>query len=284
MPNVLDRLAKLLPDLPPKMASAARFALDHPDFIALNSMRSSAANCGVTSPTMLRLARLMNFKNYGDFKTAFQESVVNEGFGDRAKKLTTNKVSSDQQSVLQALTHAAMENMENTLSQNDPDVLRQMAKVLLSARTPYILGLGSMHPIAMFMQVTGRITLPGLQVPRFGEATMVETLGAIGKKDTVLSLSVSPYAKETVEALKFSQKRGARIMVITDRRSSPMLKYADLHLLTPTSSPHYYPSFVGVVAVVEALLASVVAEGGDSILDRIAEIERLRERSGAYFK
>lgn len=282
MASILEQLTQHVPSLPPKMASAARFALDNPDFIALNSMRSAATQCGVTSPTMLRLAQMLKFKNYSDFKKAFQQDIIADGFKNRAQKLTSSKPSKQQMPILQSITKAAINNLESTLEKCNCEDLKQMAKHLLSARNACVIGMGSLHPIATFMQATGRMSLPGLRVPHIGEYTLIEILGALGEGDVVLLLSVSPYAKSTVEALKFIHQQKATVMVITDKRSSPLLKYADLHVLTTTNSLHYYPSSIPIVAIIEALLATVVAEGGKEVSDRIAKIEKIREKSGSY--
>jgi hypothetical protein len=47
---------------------------------------------------------------------------------------------------------------------------------------------------------------------------------------------------------------------------------------------HDYPSIVALVAVVETLLATVVAKSDQGTLNRIKQIETLRERSGAYLR
>ena len=284
MSSFLDRLALLVPSLPSKMADAARFALDNPDFIALNSMRSAAKKCNVTSPTMLRLAHKMGFESYIEFKAMFQNDVIDKSFGERAIQLRNNIGTDNKETILQSFTKSAINNMEKTLADCHPETLQQMAKLLLSANTTYVIGSGSMHSISAFMQITGRMILPGLRVPRHGEATMIEPLGAINSNDAVLALTVAPYAKGTAAALKFAKNRGAAIMVITDKRSSPLLEYSDLHLLVATNSPHYYPSYVAVITVIEALLANVVAEGGDEIINRITEIEHVRAMSGTYIQ
>ena len=284
MANILDRLADTLPDLPTKMAAAARFALDNPDRIAVNSMRAVAAEVGVASPTMLRLARLMDFESYEDFKAAFQDEVIGEGFSARAGRLGRSGAVRDSETLIQEIGKAAVANVGDALAACDPAVLRAMAKALLGARTSYVIGAGSMHSVATLMQFTGRMVLPDLRVPRSGDATMIETIGGVRREDVVLALAVSPYARSSVEALRFARERGATIMVISDRRTSPMVPFADLYLLAATKSPHYYPSFVAVVAVVEALLATVVAEGGPKVVSQIDEIEKMRERTGAYLK
>ena len=71
-------------------------------------------------------------------------------------------------------------------------------------------------------------------------------------------------------------------MVISDRRSSPLLGYSDLALLAPSQSPYFFPLMIAPIAMIEVLLATVVAEGGPDILKRIAHIEELRDEIGEY--
>ena len=85
--SILHKLRNTLPDLPKKLALAARYALDHPDQVALNSMRSIATEVGVTSTTMLRLARQLGYESYDDFRASFQSELVRGVFGTRADAL-----------------------------------------------------------------------------------------------------------------------------------------------------------------------------------------------------
>ncbi len=266
------------------MAEAARYALDNPDRIALASMRAVAGECGVASPTMLRLARQMGFDSYEAFKAEFQNVILGEGFGARAGALRNTGDSDDHVSLVTMIAEAATTNVARSLTEIDQKELTRMVETILGAKTTYVIGAGSMHWVAAMMQSTGRMALPGLRVPRSGDASMIEMLGAIGPGDAVLALAISPYARSTVDALRFARERNVTIMVITDKRSSPLLEFADIRLFARTQSPHYYPSIVAVVAVVETLLATVVAESDQNTLDRIKHIETLRVRSGAYLR
>ncbi len=282
--EILNRLSAALPELPSKLSLAARFALDHPERIALTSMRGAAGECGVASPTMLRLARLMGFESYTGFKAAFQRALLRDGFGARAGALRDTGEAEGHASLVKTIGAAAAVNVERSFQALDQGALTEMADAIVSAATTYVVAAGSLHWVAAMMQATGRMAVPGLRVPRAGEASVIETIGAIGPDDRFLALGIAPYARSTVEALRFVKERRAKIMVITDRRSSPLLECADTWLLAETESPHYYPSIVAVVAVIEALLATIVARSDRKTLDRIKEIERLRERSGAYLQ
>lgn len=282
MGNVLDRLTKLLPELSNKLAIAGRYALDNPDQIAMNSMRTIAGNCEVASPTMLRLARKMDFENYVEFKTAFQNELVGQGFEHRANALKASEQPDEKQDLISQMAQAANANIATAFSECDPNTLRKIAKKMLTARTTYVVGSGSAHWMAAFMQSTGRMALPELRAPRSGDAPTIETLGSLGPKDAILAIGFSPYAKRTVDVLKFASTQGSKIMVITDRRSSPLLEFADLTLLAPSKSPHYFPSMIAPIAMIELILATVVSESGPDTLNRITYLEGLREEIGEY--
>lgn len=85
--NPTKLLADALLELPTKLAKAARYALDNPNRIALDSMRTVSASCGVTSPTMLRLARKVGYENYEEFRADFQHQLLERGFGPDRKSV-----------------------------------------------------------------------------------------------------------------------------------------------------------------------------------------------------
>ncbi|WP_282609516.1 MurR/RpiR family transcriptional regulator [Pelagibius sp. Alg239-R121] len=282
MLNVVEKLTAVLPDLPRKLETAAKFALDNPDRMAFGSMRAVASECGVSSPTMLRLARHMGFDSYEDFKATFQTGIVDNSFSAKAGALRRDAQGHPDNALLTNLRSAALENVSDALSRNDPDTFQAMAEAIRTAGTVHLIAAGSMYGIATHMETTGGIALDGLRVSRPGTATVIESLASLSSKDAVLAIAVSPYAVAALDAVKYSRRIGAVTMAITDRRSSPFVNHVDYCLFSSTESPHYHPSIVGVAAIVEALLAMAVAGGKGREAKRIDRVERLRLQTGAY--
>ncbi len=282
MIEILDRLSEALPGLPGKLAQAARFVLDNPDRIALISMRQAAIECGVTSPTMLRLSRQVGYMSYNDFRSAFQDELLRDGFGARAGALRQTGAGQGQAGLVDKIAEAAIGNLERTLHSLDQEALSRMVDVIIDPGTTYVVAASSAHWVAALLQSTARMALPALRVPRADAAFMVESLASIGPKDSVLAISIAPYARSTMEALRFAKDRGATCMVITDRRSSPLMALAEIRLLAEAESPHYYPSWVAVVALTELILSTIVSRSDQATLDKITEMERLRRRSGEF--
>ncbi len=80
----------------------------------------------------------------------------------------------------------------------------------------------------------------------------------------------------TVRAAAFARDRGARVIAITDSRSSPLAREAACLLLTPTQSPQFFPSYTAVAAVLETLAAFIVSGGDERTVAKIADVERFR--------
>lgn len=285
MRSIVDVLADKYPELPKKLQIAAKFAVDHPERMAFGSMRSVAAESGVSTPTMLRLARQFGHYNYEGFKATFQEVVTSGSFSSRAKALQSPIAETDEESSLKRrMERAALENVSAAAARNDAATINAMGRVLRESDTTHIIAAGSMYGLATYMEVTGAIAIRGLKAARPGSATLVETIASIRPNDAVLAIAVSPYAVSTLDAVLYAKQCNATAMVVTDRRSSPLAVHADYCLFSSTESPHYHPSIIGTALLVEMILASAVAEGKgtEEALGRVSKLEDLRLSSGAY--
>jgi len=281
MHDISKRLTMALPKLPKKLVIAARYALDHPERIALDSMRTVATACNVASPTMLRLARALEYESYEGFRAEFQENLVAQGFGARADALKNAATLGEGDHLTQKMAQAADENILQTIQFLDTSAVEDFAQSVKQSRRTFILGTGSsMHWMAAMMASVGEMALPGIRSNLMGLPTSLESIASIDSNDTLLVMSISPYSKNSVDAAAFAKERNAKVYALTDKRSSPLVEYADRVFIAPTESPHYYPSVVSTVLMVEILLSAAVA--ASDTLDRIKQVEHVQNKSGAY--
>jgi DNA-binding MurR/RpiR family transcriptional regulator len=280
MSDIKQRLTAALPDLPKKLAHAARYALDNPQSIAFDSMRTVATTCGVASPTMLRLARALGYESYEDFRGEFQQRLSARGFEDRAAALQDVSSSKGKSTVSERIAQAAENNIALTMQNLDASAVEFFAQSVKNAKRTYIVGSGSMHWMASLMESTGQMAIRGLRTDHSHNATVVETISSISEEDTILVMAFAPYAKETVVSAAYAKSRGATVFAITDKASSPLAEYAEQVFIAPTDSPHYFPSVVSVTLMIEILLSAAVA--ASDTLERIKQREQIRRDSGAY--
>lgn len=282
MQDPMKRLAEAMPLLPGKMARAARYALDNPDRIALDSMRTVSTNCGVASPTMLRLARQVGYASYEEFRSHFQRQLLEQGFSPRVSALRSSFSAGTEGKLGEQIAESAIRNLRQTIKLLDPSAVEAFAQAVHQAERTFVIGSGSMHWLAGLMKSAGSMAVGGMIVASAGDSTATEFIAGIGQGDVLLALSLAPYARQTIDGAKFAREQGATVYGITDRRSSPLANHATTVFLAPTSSPHYYPSLVSVMLVMETLLAAVAAGGNAAAAERLEAVDRARKASGAY--
>lgn len=283
--SLIDRLAAEYPDLSPQLRQAAKFVLDSPTEVAIESMRQVAAVAGVAPSTMLRLAKAIDFPSYEAFRKPFQEAMRERGedFGDRAKWLQKMARHSDSGALLSSMARANIASVESAFQANEPKTFVSAAKLIRSARQAYVVGAGGTYGFAHYFHYVVGMALPNLRAASTHAGSLIDDLVDLGPSDVIIALTIRPYNSATVRAATFACDRGARVIAISDSRSSPVCRGATCTLLIPTHSPQFFPSHMAAVAILEALAAFIVAGSDKRTVAKIAEVERFRYGADIYW-
>ena len=102
--------------------------------------------------------------------------------------------------------------------------------------------------------------------------------------DVAVVTSFAPYSREAIAVADHAHAVGASLIALTDSSASPLALQADIALQFSTASPSFFPSVAAGVALSEALLEQLVAEGGDAVVTQIDRVERQLFESGAYLQ
>ena len=86
-------------------------------------------------------------------------------------------------------------------------------------------------------------------------------------------MTVRPYSRQTVKAVRYASDRRAKIVAITDSEVSPLASIADELLLVGTETPSFFHSMTPAFAAVECLAALVAARQGSDTLKSLARSE-----------
>ena len=105
-----------------------------------------------------------------------------------------------------------------------------------------------------------------------------------GRRDSVLVLTKSPYARRSIEAARMAKDAGAEVIAITDGVHSPVIPLARISFIVCTDSPNFFPSHAATLVLFEALIGMVVRRGGKKAQSRIAAIESANRSHGEYWQ
>jgi DNA-binding MurR/RpiR family transcriptional regulator len=280
---ILSALGAAIDDLSPQVRRAAVYVLENPGEIAVTSMRGIADAAGVKPNTLVRMARAVGFDGYDDLRTPFRQTAA-EGtlsFPDRARFLQTISHGGSHGSLLADMAGAAFANMESFFANADADELTAAADLIDGARQAYVLGVGTARTLAENFAYVASMAVDNVTaIPVIGLA--IDDVVRMDERDALIAMTFRPYRAEVVDAVRLAVERSVPVIAVTDSHASPIVPLSKHPFVVPNDSPLPFSSNIAATALLETLLAFVVAESPDDVATAIEAFHDNRRRAGIY--
>ena len=283
-PDTIRLLVDSYPKLTPQLQKAARFMMEHPEEIGLNSMRSVARDAGVKPATITRLTKTLGFPEYDALREPFRQRLRTSSPEFARRLENVQKLGeSDESSLFADLRAQEISNIEGSLSDDNYAVMHAAAKTIHECRRIYVLGLRGAHAPAFLFHYAYQLFQRNSHLLDTGAGIFADQLREIGPEDSLLVVSFPPYTQLTIDAVEYAADAGAKIVAITDSHISPAANAAIHTIVTKNKSPSFYHSFTGALAVVQALITLLVTKAGGDAVKIVEEAEKQLSRVSAYW-
>lgn len=268
--------------LTPRMQAAARFIVDHPNEVVIASMRTVAEKADSQPATLVRLAQQLGYDGWPGLKSAFARDLGlhSSTYGERAKSLARRGRSPDLARELFSMQRSNLDTTEAAVAAR----LGDAAKLLRKARAVYIAGFRASYPVAFSLFYGYRLFRNPVHLVDGLGAGLESQVRPMEHQDVAVVTSFAPYSREAIAVADHAHAVGASLIALTDSSASPLALQADITLQFSVASPSFFPSVAAGVALSEALLEQLVAEGGDAVVTQIDRVERQLFESGAYLQ
>jgi DNA-binding MurR/RpiR family transcriptional regulator len=107
-------------------------------------------------------------------------------------------------------------------------------------------------------------------------------LAELGRRDVVVALDIRRYEVATLKPARAAHARGATVVLVTDTWLSPIAEVAQVVLPTVVASPSPYDTLVPAMAVLETMIAGVLAELGEAATARMAACEQAMQELSLF--
>ena len=283
-PELLDRLTTELGNLTPEVRKAATFVLENPNEVGVSSIREIASAADVKPNTLVRMARVLGFDGYEDFREPFREEIRRgtASFPDRARWLQSLGQSGKLGSLYADMVNSALRNIEETFAGIDETALKSAADDIWASRQVFALGVGVNNSNARnftYLASTGMEQFH--PIPRPG-STAVDDLARADTRDVLIAITCKPYRSEVVEAVRIAREQGLTIVGISDSPASPIVAGSRHGFVVAVDTPQFFPSSVSTIALLETLLSFVIASADSEIVARVKKFHERRHEMGMY--
>jgi DNA-binding MurR/RpiR family transcriptional regulator len=257
----------------------------------MRSLRQIAGSVALPPPTFTRLARSVGCESYEELREICRGEISRRtrSFAEKAQSLQRGQYgrAADERRKPGALLHeqvsAAISNLERTLAGVDQTRLAAAADVLAAAERVTLIGSLSSSAFTDYTAYMAAMAFSNWRVAGGIGASMPASLVGCGKRDAVLVVTKSPYARRSVDAARLAYRAGAQVVAITDGVQSPVMRFASHSFIVETDSPNFFPSHAATVVLLETLIGMVIRRSGKRAQERIGAVESANRDAGEYW-
>jgi DNA-binding MurR/RpiR family transcriptional regulator len=284
MPDSFDQLAALIrgrfSELSPQFQAGAAFLLDHPDEVAVSSMRKVAERAQVQPASLVRLSQQLGFPGWNELRELFVARVRT-----RPEPLTSRARSLVKGHAKDALAHdllvAHQHNLEVTAAHNARATV-EAARLLRRAPHVHVAGFRSCYPVAFGLVYGYRLFRSSVSLLTGEAGTLEMQLRSIARDSATIVVSFAPYSVEAARVAEAALEKGSKLIAITDSAVSPIALNAAKVLIFSHESPSFFPSLVAATAIAESLVAHLLALEGTGAVQELERAEQSLHAKGAY--
>lgn len=283
--KIIKQLKVKFDQFSPRLKLVAKYITDNPADFGLDSIRTTSQKIGISTFTLVRMAKELGFESFEELREPFRAALVAiSEVSEDPEWLNELSAKGDVGQLLAATARNTITNVQRSLHLLDPDKMERIVESLFAARTVYVTAIRATYSLAYFFHYVGRMSLPSLHlIPTLMNST-IDELNNVGPDDVLIAITFSPYSKETIDACRFACRRGAKLILITDSNLVvPDLEPSEV-VIVSTYSTHLFASYSGASAVLENLIALLEEKGGQQAADNIKSYEDLRAEFSAYWK
>ena len=263
-------------ELTPSERKVARTLFATNLMAGFDTVAELARRAQVSGPTVVRFATKLGFSGYPDFQRALR--------GDLAQRIDSplrlygrNDQTPQGDRLLEHARDTFTRGIASTLASLPAREFEAVIALLADKRRPlWTTGGRFTQSCAQMLHAHLYQLRPNSHVLEYTPAGRRDALLDLGRRDVLLVFDFRRYQKDTIALAQTASARGATLILITDPWLSPIADIADHVLTADVEAPSPYDSMVPCFALLETIVAALVARLGQNTKRRIAELERLR--------
>jgi len=282
--SVTALLKDAMPTLPRGLRKAAKYVIDHPLDFGLDPIRKTATKAEVSTHTLIRMAEWLGFERYDELRAPFRHALVaSAGVGERRGWVDALRGKGDLGTVQANAVENELSIVHRSLERQSLAQMERVVAMLVDAPTVYLTAVRASHALAFYLHYVGRMALPSLQLIPRHMTSAIDDLHTANAGDVMIAITFTPYSRETIEACAFARRKGMKLILISDSEIVSPKFSADETLIASVVSTHHFGCYAGAMALIETLIAMLVAHGSTDAQTRIASYETMRKDSLAYW-
>ena len=254
-------IAARYPTLSRQLQKIARFALDNPNELALETVTTIAGRAEVQPSSMIRFAQAMGYDGFSTMQQVFRWNLVARApsYRERIQALRGERgaAGEGEDSAIGGFVDDGIASLELLRDHTSRERLAEAVETLAAAEEIYLLAQGRAFPVTFYLSYA----LSRLE----RRYHLLDGVGGLPRQqadlakpeDAIIAVSFQPYSPLVVDIVTERSEKGVPIVAITDSPLSPMALEARVAFEIKDSQQRAFRSLVAPMCLVQTLVVSL---------------------------
>ena len=256
-------------ELSPAERRVADVVLRDPEMVAFGTVATVAAQAATSGASVVRLASRLGLDGF----SALQAMV--QGQLSRQLRPATERIRQPGPvDVVGQVLAAELDNVHVTLDRVDRAGFERAVSALADDKARVLLASGDASA-GVLQQFAAELAMlrDGVVLLDGSEVAVARRAATVGPDDVAVVLDLRRYDRAVMALARRVAAAGATVVALTDRTLSPLAAVADITFVVSATGVGPFDSYVGALALLNAITAEVAARLRSSATERLDRIE-----------
>ena len=272
--HLRNKLVEGYSNLSGRLQQITRYAMTHPNDMALETIAVIAKRTEVPPSSLIRFAKSFGFSGFSEMQKVFQQGLVSRmnEYQKRVQNLNLERsqLKEGDKSNLGNFIQGgiqALQSLRKTVTDED---LEKAASIMIESGVVHIAAQRRSFPIGTYLTYAlSHLGVPNMLLDSVG-GMFAEQGKTIRKGDVLIAISFSPYSNEVLKLAANVKELGIPVIVISDSILSPLGLFADVCLEVDETEVFGFRG--AILSALMCLSLSLVVELGKQIDQHKKEI------------
>lgn len=281
-PGVAESIRQRMGECSPAERKVARVLLASYPSAGFETVARLAERAGVSGPTVVRFVTRLGYTGFPDFQRALRDDLDERSASPSAIFARTGLPGDPHVDLVERAGGIAVGTLQRTFDRLVPHDLDRSIELLSDARRVFVAGGRYSGLLGQLLAQHLQQLRPGVSVLAAEPSARVAQVADLTKHDLLVVFDYRRYEPHLLALAAQAKRQHLPVILFTDAWLSPIASDADVVLPSETEAPSPFDALTPVLALVETVVAGVLARLGPAATERMAEADRVAEELRLY--
>ncbi len=278
MSDILYKISAVYPKLTQAQKKVADYITENSNALIFDTLDHLALQIGVSTTSILRLARTLGFNGYSDMQQSFRDNMNSsekEGSSSLVKRLQASGKNSDHMKLFLNCLDKNIEQVQKTFEAQNEKELETAIQQIAEARNVFLIGLSDSFALAYNMSIRlGQVRKNVHLMQSVGGIFPMELQDA-DNQDVCVAFLFPRYSKITANVLTMMKKNKVKTILFTGQNTTVLRSYGDILLPCSISGTIVKDSIVGPMCLSNYIVDAVIHSRYEETMEVLEKTEEI---------